>query len=270
MNRGLLEKSWRDIWPATLGFGLLLFVVKTALSFVLPLLHSNMFALVMKMDFTRNMMSALIGTPIEGSMDVQVLQALPWVHPLATLIVFAHEVTLCTWQPAGEIDRGTIELLLGLPVSRWQVYVHYTVLWAISGLVVILIGLAGHWLGFALAGMALAPAGRIATVVINAWLLYLAIGCFALMLSCAGARRGRVVGAVIAVVIGLFLVAFVAGLWPPARALDRINLLTYSRPFFIFQSGRIPWGDMAVLIGATAVMWTAGGMIYQRRDIHPQ
>ena len=54
------------------------------------------------------------------------------------------EIVLCTRMPAGEIDRGTIDVLLSLPVSRRAVYWSESIVWLITGVLILVMGLIGH------------------------------------------------------------------------------------------------------------------------------
>lgn len=268
MNRGLLVKSLREIWPPTLGFGLLLMLVEGTLSFSLPGLQSNIFGMILKMDFARTMLSSLMGTPVAPNMGAQIFQALPWVHPLVLLIVFAHVVTVCTRLPAGEIDRGTIDFVLGLPVSRAQLYLHHSLVWALSGWALLLIGLCGNWAGSHLAHSPMPSPQRITIAITNAFCLYFAIGGFTNLICCSGENRGRVIGVVIAVIVASFLINFLAGFWPPAKRVNFLSVLSYYQPFMIFQGGRWPVKDIATLLAAGLALWAAGGEVFRRRDIH--
>ena len=73
-------------------------------------------------------------------------QAFLWVHPTVLTLVWAHEVVCCTRTPAGEIDRGTIDFLLGLPVSRVKIFAAELLGWLLSGVCILCCGYIGHWL----------------------------------------------------------------------------------------------------------------------------
>ncbi len=57
MNRGLIVKSFREIWPATLGLGLLLFLGAMAIAFVTRQVGGNEFAGLLKSGFLQSMIS---------------------------------------------------------------------------------------------------------------------------------------------------------------------------------------------------------------------
>ena len=267
MNRGLLDKSFREIWPATLGFGLLLFTVEIVISFVLPQYQGDVFSAILQMGFIRTLLGALLGTPLSADMGAEVLQAIPWVHPLVLLIFFAHVITVSSRLPAGEIDRGTIDLLLGLPVSRRQVFDVYSCVWAASGILLFAATHAGTCVGTALAGSSMPEASRQVVTIANAYCLYVSIGCLGFLVSSGSNRRGRAIGLVLAIVVISFLINFLAGFWKPAHHISFLSLLSYYRPFFTLQRGAMPLADMIVLLVSAAVFWTAGRTVFRRRDI---
>ncbi len=267
MNRGLLEKAFREIWPVTLAFGLLLVLAELVITFVLPAFETELYTLIAKLGFLRTLLSALLGTPITKEMGTDLLKAIPWVHPLVLLIFFAHEITITTRLPVGEIDRGTIDLLLGLPVSRWQVYTSHSLIWAFSGISLFGFGLMGNWIGSVLASSTMAEPGRLAIAIVNAYCLYISIGGLAYLVSCSSDRRGRAIGTILAIVVASFLINFLAEFWKPAEHIRFVSLLSYYRPFFILKEPGFPLGDVAVLLSLAVLFWVAGGVVFRRRDV---
>jgi ABC-type transport system involved in multi-copper enzyme maturation permease subunit len=267
MNRGLLDKTFRELWPATLGFGLLVFAIEVVISFVLPQYQGDIFSAILQLGFVRTLIGSLLGTPLTADMGPGVLQAIPWVHPLVLLIFFAHEITISSRLPAGEIDRGTIDILLGLPVSRSLVYDVYCAVWIVSGMLILAAAHAGHCVGTALAGTSMPEASRQAITIANAYCLYLSIGCLGFLISSASNRRGRAIGLVLTIVVISFLINFLADFWKPAHHIRFLSLLSYYRPFFILQKGATPFSDMAMLLVSAAAFWTAGREVFRRRDI---
>jgi len=94
--------------------------------------------------FARSMLTALLGTELGDEISARTMQAFLWVHPVVLALVWAHEITFCTRMPAGEIDRGTIDIRLGLPVSRRAVYLCESIVWLVSSMLIIGMGLLGH------------------------------------------------------------------------------------------------------------------------------
>src|SRR5882724_12968839 len=129
MNRGLFMRAFRESVPTTLLLGLVLMVVEAALAFVLPKFGAQMTQEWLQMDFARGIMQAMVGAEIADRMGQQMFQAMAWVHPVVLALVWAHAIISCTRVPAGEVDRGTANVLLSLPVSRWEVFISETLVW---------------------------------------------------------------------------------------------------------------------------------------------
>jgi len=268
MNRGLLLKSVREVWPATLLFGLALLAVEGLLNYVFPTFYDDFFEPALRMQFIQNLARGLLGTEALREIGPKTLSSVAWVHPLVLAIVWAHEITLCTRLPAGEVDRGTIDLLLGLPVSRWQLYLCESSVWLATGLVLTAAGVAGSLIG----GLAIRPElrhepGRLLVVILNFYCLYLAVGGLSWLVSAASDRRGRAVGVVFAVLLGSFLLNVLDQFWRPARAVSFLSVLHYYQPMAVLRDAAWPARDMLVLLSAGLLLWLAGGLLFSRRNI---
>ena len=124
----------------------------------------------------------------------------------------------CSRFPAGEIDRGTVDVLLGLPVSRRKAYYVEVFAWMLSGMFVLTMGYLGHRTTAPLmpADMRPGPVDA-AFVLINLFCVYLAVGAFAFLISANSDRRGRAIGATIALVLCSYLLNFLAQFWEPGK-----------------------------------------------------
>src|SRR5205809_3926951 len=147
MNRGLILRALREMWPMTLLLGLVLMAVEAALAFVLPKFGSQMTQEWLQMDFARGIRQAMLGTEIAERIGPQMFQSMAWVHPVPLALTWAHAIVSCTRVPAGEVDRGTADVLLSLPVSRWEVFISETIVWLSSGAALLTAALAGNLLG---------------------------------------------------------------------------------------------------------------------------
>src|SRR5262249_9225006 len=140
-------------------------------------------------------------------------------------------LTVCTRVIVGEIDRGTADLLLTLPISRTGILATVTLLWAGVGLVFC----AAPWLGICV-GRAFFPraaeidVGVLWIPTVNLYALYLAIGCLTLAVGSFMTRRGVAIGIVLGILIAMFVLNFVTALVPAARPWGALGLLNYYRP----------------------------------------
>ncbi len=268
MNRGLVAKSIREVWPATLMCGLLAAVFEGLVAFLLPRFEEQMNVQILEMDFVRRIIEGMLGTRIAEQLGPEIISSVPWAHPIMLAVVLSHAVICCTRLPAGEVDRGTIDVALGLPISRWQWMWIDSVTWIGSALVVIMVAVIGNATGSAIAGSGrlLQPhqAGMIFTNLLG---LYLVFGSVAWLISSLGDRRGKVITTVFVLIVTSFLISYLEQFWEPARIAGWFSALSYYRPVGILRTGQWPVRDLLVLYGAAAVLWGCAAVVFTRRDL---
>lgn len=268
MNLGALQKTFREVRLATLIFACAVAVVEAFLAAVLPTFVDEAAGQVLKVPFVRNMLSALLGAELGDSVGPAIVLPLVWAHPLLLALLAAQEITFCTRLPAGEIDRGTIDVLLALPVSRWNLYVVETAVFLAAGGFTILAAVAGHKFG----NLFVPPEfvlswSQLLMIVTNLFALYLAVGGVAFAVSTMSDLRGRAIGVVLAIVLSSFLLNFLAQFWAPAESVSWACVLTYYQPARVVRGGAWPIGDIAVLLTIGTACWLIGAAVFRRRDI---
>lgn len=266
--RGIIYKSLRESWAPTLLIGLGFAIVAVFFNLIIPNLQKQLLNLWDSLPWVKMFISSLMGVQIDANTSSHVFLTIIWTHPIVLALVWAHEIIHCTRFPAAEIDRGTIDLTLALPVSRRGAYVGESIVWLGTGAVVIFIGLIGNTLG----SLFVEPKNRtplldLALIVANMLCLYVAVGAFAMLVSAASSRRGRAIGVIFAVLLASFLWTFLGPFWHPAEATSFLSVLDYYRPAQIVMHGRLPWRHAAVLLGVGIVSWGLGMVVLTRRDI---
>jgi len=268
VNQGYLIKTIRECWFATAIFALAIFVFEMLLAVFLATFQDQLSAYWLQVEIIEVMFRGLVGIETDAEFSPVAINALPWVHPVILTTIWAHEIIFCTRMPVGEIDRGTIDLLFGLPLSRKQVYLNESVVWLFSGAFVILMGVLGnrvtslfmdtdyhqYW-------------SSLLIVIANLYCLYIAVGGLACLVSSLGDRRGRAVSIVFGIVLVSFFLNFLAQSWAPAGNFAYLSVLHYYRPAIILRDVTWPVADMLVLFAIGAVCWFIGGLVFSRRDI---
>lgn len=268
MNLGIMTKSIREIWALTLLCALGAFIFEAIVSYVFWTYQEELTGDLLKIEFIRNLIESLIGSELGDQLDPRALDAMAWVHPLILSIVWAYEITVLTRMPAGEIDRGTIDVLLALPVSRWRIYGSETALWLLGGAVVLAAAVLGNYLGHLLVPPEARPElTHSLSVALNFYGIYLAVGAITLFMSALSDRRGRAVAAILTFVFASFLWNFLGQYWEPADTYAFLSLLNYYKPAPILRDGAVPLTDMAVLLSVATVFWVAGCITFVRRDV---
>jgi beta-exotoxin I transport system permease protein len=268
VNRGIVVKSARELLPATLLLGLALLLAEAVLAYVLPTFARQIVGNIMQLPFAQTFIRALVGVEVSADMGPEVFGAIAWAHPVALALLWAHAAISTTRLPAGEVDRGTVDVLLSWPVSRWGLYLSDTGAWVAAGAALVFLALLGNFIGSRSLEPALRPDwGRTAIVLLNLLAMYAAVGGLGYLCSSLADRRGWAMGAVFALVVASFLVNYLAQLWEPARRVEFLSVLRYYRPLLTIRDGSWPAANIAVLTGAGLVLWLVGGVITARRDL---
>lgn len=266
--RGLLRKIFMEMrWPA-LFMGLGLGLVMALLTALLPKVLKDIDRVFDNMPFLKPILSGLLGIETGQRLSAEMMQAFLWVHPTVLALSWAYAMMYTSRIPAGEIDNGSIDFLLGLPVSRWKLYVTETIGFVISGCVVLCAGLTGHLIAAESLQPAMRP-GSFATFAVMANFLatYCAVGGLGFLVSACSDRRGRAVGVMFGVLLLSFLLSFLAQFHDGAKAWSFLSILEYYRPAIVIQSGQFPWSNLSILLMVAATSWTAGGIVLRRRSI---
>lgn len=268
MIRGLLLKTLHEVWAPTLLFGAALGLVMALLTSLLPHLQEGLNDFLPKLPFVKNLLQSLLGTTFGADIGATMMQALVWVHPVVLALVWGHEIVFCTRVPAGEIDRGTIDILLGLPVSRRAVYLADSLAWLTSGAAILSIGLAGHLWRVGVVPESMSPTPRgVVLVLVNLYCVYVAVGGAAYLVSAFSSHRGRAVAVIFAIVLGSFLLNFLSQFWYPAKHVAFLSVLDYYRPAQVLRETKLPWRDVTTLLTFGFATWLAGCEVFTRRSV---
>ncbi len=266
--RGLLLKAIYEVWLVTLLCGLALLLIKALLTYILPQVMTGLSEIFEQLPFVKSLITALLGSETGEQITARTMQAFLWVHPVVLALIWGHEITICTRMPAGEIDRGTIDILLGWPVSRRQIYWSETIVWLVTGVCVISLGFIGHRLTAPTMPDEMRPElDGVLLVMVNLFAMYLAVGALSLLISVVSNRRGRAVAGSFGLVLASFLLNFVAQYWSPAKPFAFLSVMTYYQPAQILEQGDFPWRDVLILLGVASVAWLVAGEIMARRSI---
>lgn len=185
------------------------------------------------------------------------LIAFGWNHPIVHALGGAVAVVLGSRAIAGEIERGTIELVLAQPVSRLRYFTAHVVFGAIALTAIAAAGLAGTVAGQR--AFALPQIGFQALASLGGSFVALQASIFGLtlLLSAFGREGGRVAAAGFCVALVSFLLQVVATLWSDAAFLLPWSLHGYYVPRAVLTSGTVSIEDAGILL-AVAVVGVAG------------
>jgi ABC-2 type transport system permease protein len=195
------------------------------------------------------------------------LLAFGWNHPIVHALLTAVAIALPARAIAGEVESGTIELVLAQPVSRGQ-YFGAHLLFGVAALAAVLgAGLLGTAVGQRYFGIEAFGGMRLAQLFANALLLQIAIYALTLLVSAYGREAGRVALVGVLVAVLSYLVNAVAMLWSKAQFAKPYSLHGYFDPREILVQGNLAMPSVLILAGVAAFALAAAFSRFAGRDL---
>ncbi|MCI0376078.1 MAG: ABC transporter permease [Gemmataceae bacterium] len=202
-----------------------------------------------------------------------------YVHPLIQAILCIWAVGRAAGAIAGEIDRGTMELLLAQPIRRGQIVLAHFFVDLITIPILCLAMWSGTWLGAWAVGFTqptsanlLVDPWRFGPALLNIALLVFATGGLTMWLSSAGRFRMRVLGIAILVMLVQFLVNLIGQLWDKAEWLRPFTLFYYFQPQEMiihsnWAADTAIWLRLFVLLAVGSAGYGLAAWTFCRRDL---
>lgn len=262
--RSVFGKTLRDLrWP-TFWTALALFAIAGYFTLLYPT-YSKTFDLQSLLDKIPPAMKAIIGgqfidvSTVNGFLNIELF---PLILPA---VLAGYAVAQGSGMTAGEESRGTIDVLLSLPVARWRLVLDKAAAVTIS-LVVIAFGMWAGAVGGAIGSASAIDAGDVAAGLVLATLVALDFGAFALLIAAATGARSASIGLPVAVLVVMY---FVNALSPIITSLDAIKRLSL---FYWYLEGdplrQGLSGTDAAVLGVVAIVLLGLGLIaFERRDL---
>jgi ABC-2 type transport system permease protein len=186
-------------------------------------------------------------------------------HPFFFLMLSAWVVRVPSAALAGEIGRGTMDLVAARPIARWQ-HLAAAALFTGAG-AAILIGAA--WLSTTI-GLAIRSLGvsglDMLPIALMAWLLFMTWGLVSLLVSAQQREAGGAIAWTSGIIAASFVLEYLSRLWKPISGLRPVSLFSYYRPELIISAG-LAWHDIIrlTLVAVAAALVTLA--MFKRRDL---
>ena len=188
-------------------------------------------------------------------------------HPFV-LVASIGFVIVATTTPAGEAEGRVLDLILARPVPRWRYVASAAVSVLIAAVFFPLAVLGGaaaglHWVSVP----GELPLGSYAAPALGLGALLLACGGIGLLLAAGARRRGRAASQAAALLLALYVIELLAGLWPALKWIAWAGPFHYFKPVAAAVTPPAPLRDPIVLVLAGAIAAAIGFIRFQRRDI---
>jgi ABC-2 type transport system permease protein len=244
---------------------LLIFLMQISVS---GIVHDNekVKTLLSFLDVLPSIVKAALGGEMLRLGNTAGLIAIGYNHPFVLFLYMLFAVGTPTGLLAGEVQRGTMELILSRSTTKVQVYACAGLLTLVGMFALVLVMFLGtvasvHIFPF----RDRVPLDIFFRLAINGGLLASTFGAFALLCAGTFARLYAAVGAAVAFLVANYFVAVVSNWWPRMAFLQRVTLFYLVDGSDLWQGW--PLRNMALLAAILVAAATLGAVIWQRRDL---
>jgi ABC-2 type transport system permease protein len=199
--------------------------------------------------------------------NVSGLIAIGYQHPLVLTLYMLFAVGVPTGLLAGEVQKGTMELILSRHVTKIQVYICAGLITITGMFALVLVMFCGTVFATNVYGFGQdVPLYSFFKAAINGGILASAAGGIALLAS-ACFQRHTAVWLTITYLMVNYFVSVIAEWWPRMKWLYPATIFYYVDGQKIFNEPGWPTGNMLVLVTILIVSTLLGGVIWSRRDL---
>jgi ABC-type transport system involved in multi-copper enzyme maturation permease subunit len=261
----LLRFGLVRILPVWGGIALLIFLMQLAVS---AIVHDNekVKAMLAFLDMLPSIVKSALGGEMVRLGNTAGLIAIGYNHPFVLFLYMLFAVGTPTGLLAGEVQRGTMELILSRSVTKTQVYLCAGIL-TLAGMFALDLVM---FLGTVVAVNIFTFKDRVPLdvffrIAINGGLLASTFGAFALLCAGTFGRLYAAVSAAVAFLVVNYFVAIISNWWPRMAFLKPVTL------FYLVDSSNFwqgwPLRNMAILAVILLAAVGVGAVIWHRRDL---
>lgn len=268
MNRGIFLKTLRD---STLVLAIVcacIFMLEILLTAVLGEFMSDIEVVWLKNAFIQRLFRLLMGGELDLEVSATGFISIGFGHPVMYAFAWTFILGAGTRVIANEIDRGTADLLLAMPVSRPVAYISISAALALAIVPLTLAVPVGVWIGEMFFPLwEPIDFSRLWRLAANLAALHLCVCAATLMASSFASRRGPALGAVLGWLLCSFFLEFVRQFSDTADALGFLGILHFYRPLPTVSSAGWPFASICALLLLAGASWWIGLVRFARRDI---
>lgn len=229
--------------------------------------NQNVKVFLQFLDVLPSFIKALLGGEALRGGNIAGLIAIGYQHPLILTLYMLFAVGVPTGLLAGEVQHGTMELILSRTATKTHVYICAGFITVTGMFALVLVMFLGTVAATALYEFGQSvPLDFFFKIAIVGGLLASAVGGIAL-LAAACFRRGAAVTLTVAYLVVNYFVSIIAEWWPRMKFLEPTTIFHYVHGPEMYQESAWPVADMGVLIAILAVSTVLGGVIWSRRDL---
>jgi hypothetical protein len=253
------------ILPAWCFIALIIFLFQIA---ICGIVHDNesVKTFLQFIDMLPSFIKTILGGEALQVGNVSGLIAIGYQHPMVLTLYMLFAVGVPTALLAGEVQKGTMELILSRQAAKIHVYVCAGLITVTGMFALVMVMFTGTVAATSIYDFGQPiPLYSFFKIAILGGMLASAVGGVSL-LSAACFSRGTAVTLTVAYLAVNYFVSIIADWWPRMKWLSPATIFHYVHGPEIFN-GSWPVGDFCVLISLLVVSALLGGIIWHRRDL---
>jgi ABC-2 type transport system permease protein len=209
---------------------------------------------------------ALINQDLLNTVSAQGIIGVGYTHPFALIMMAVWAVRVPSAALAGEIGRGTMDLVGARPVTRYA-QIAAALLALLGGLTILALA---AWMG-TLAGLMGRPlegvtAWQYVPVAAALWLTFACFGTVGILVSALAREAGAAIAWISALMAGSYVLDYAARVWPRIASLRPLSLFRYYEPQQVVREG-LARPDVVVLAAVAASALLLAFAVFSRRDL---
>lgn len=263
----LLKRTHRDYRLLVLGAFLLLLAFMILFNFAIDSLNIEQRREWLNVEWIRRLITTIMGADAIDLVTPTGMVAFGFTHPVVWMVAIAFVLAATTGLFTGEIDRGTIDVLASLPVSRVRIYVTQSLYVALSGAPICAALVLGTVLGRRLTGSSPFDLKLLVMMATHLYVTFVFLVAVCTLASVIFSRRSAAMTACFFVFFYSFVLRLLEGFWPAAKRFGCAGFLHYYEPAQVALQRRWQADDIAVLLAGAATAWLAGLIVFNRRDL---
>ena len=267
-NHAIFLKTLRDSISIVILCAIAIMAFQVVFAWAMLEMGTDLLEFVSKVPFLTKIFEISFGIKVDGEVSVNILFAVCFTHAVVLALAWSNVVAIATRISAGEVEKGTADLLLSLPVTRGEAYFSASAVWVLAAALLSFCPIPGTWIALQLfeTDEAVHLSSFIAPAC-NFLALNIAVGGLASLFASMVDRRSLAIGWIVAVLLLSMVFKFVEPFIEDFGAVNFMGLMHYFNPVDVVRTGEWPMSDIGCLLAAGIVSWVGSLMIFSTRDI---
>lgn len=209
-----------------------------------------------------------LGEEVLAQFSVDGAVAFGYNHPIVLILLAMIAIMLPARHIAGEIESGTLELLLSLPIQRFTLAFS---LWIVSAGSLLLL-IIGGWLGSMIGRLIYPQVSHLSLsfifhIGLNLWCLMLAINAYTFLFSSFSREAAKTTQRAAGLTLFFYFLNYVIKLWDKASFLKPYTIFSYYQPQAEAMNQHVWSKNSAILSLLIIIFMTLAFWKITRRDI---